>query len=78
MAEQVMASSEFKTHCLRILDEVERSGVAVVVTKRGRPVARLVPLDETPAPSLRGSVGWADGADPLAPVEDVWDAEATS
>ncbi len=45
MADQVMASSEFKTHCLRILDEVARSGVAVVVTKRGRPVARLVPLD---------------------------------
>ena len=77
MAEQVMASSEFKTHCLRILDEVARSGVAVTVTKRGRPVARLVPLEEAATPSLRGSVRWADGADPLAPVEDVWDAEVS-
>jgi prevent-host-death family protein len=39
--------SELKTHCLRIVDEVATRRREVVVTKRGKRVARIVPLDET-------------------------------
>ena len=39
---QTFQASEAKTHFLRLLDEVER-GQSVLITRRGRPVARLVP-----------------------------------
>jgi prevent-host-death family protein len=37
-------AGEFKQRCLAILDEVAKSHQEVVVTKRGKPVARLVPV----------------------------------
>ena len=36
-------ASEFKAKCLAILDEVVQTGQAVTITKRGKPVAQLVP-----------------------------------
>jgi prevent-host-death family protein len=45
-------AGEFKQKCLAILDEVA-SGATYVITKRGKPVARLVPLEE-PAETERG------------------------
>jgi prevent-host-death family protein len=41
---KLIGAAEFKANCLRILDEVERSGEPVTVTKRGRPVAELKPV----------------------------------
>ena len=38
--------SELKLHCLRLVDEVARQRRELVVTKRGKPVARLVPVVE--------------------------------
>ena len=49
-----IAAGEFKAHCLRLLDQVADERVELVITKRGRPVAKLVPLEEPP--SLVGSV----------------------
>jgi prevent-host-death family protein len=47
VAEVVMSrmikASEFKAKCLAIMDEVERTGEGVVITKNGKPVAELVP-----------------------------------
>jgi len=36
-------ASEFKAKCLALMDEVARTGSAVVITKHGKPVAELVP-----------------------------------
>jgi prevent-host-death family protein len=64
----------FKARCLAILDEVAATGNEVVVTKRGRPVARVVGVSRPP--SLRGSVRFNVSDDELiAPLEDRWDAE---
>ena len=41
---QSIAAGAFKAQCLALLDEVDREGKEIVITKRGRPVARLVPL----------------------------------
>lgn len=38
--------SELKTHCLRIVEEVAKGRREVVITKRGKRVARLVPIHE--------------------------------
>jgi len=36
-------ASEFKAKCLALMDEVARTGDAVIITKNGKPVAELVP-----------------------------------
>jgi prevent-host-death family protein len=36
-------ASEFKAKCLALMDEVARTGNAVIITKNGKPVAELVP-----------------------------------
>lgn len=38
-----ITASQFKARCLRLLDEVAESGETLVITKHGRPVARLEP-----------------------------------
>ncbi|MDQ8756067.1 type II toxin-antitoxin system Phd/YefM family antitoxin [Sphingosinicella sp. LHD-64] len=40
---KMIGAAEFKAHCLRILDEVERTGEPVTITKRGKPVGVLRP-----------------------------------
>lgn len=42
-ASRTIKASEFKAHCLRLMEEVAQSGEEIVITKRGRPVSRLVP-----------------------------------
>jgi prevent-host-death family protein len=47
-------AGEFKPKCLKLLDEVAETGEVLVVTKRGRPVARVLPEPASSAP-LRSS-----------------------
>jgi prevent-host-death family protein len=46
---KTMSAATFKAHCLEVLDTVANTSEPVVVTKRGKPVAKLVPADP-PAP----------------------------
>jgi antitoxin (DNA-binding transcriptional repressor) of toxin-antitoxin stability system len=39
-----MAAGAFKVHCLAVMDEVQSKREAVLITKRGKPVAKLVPV----------------------------------
>jgi prevent-host-death family protein len=41
-----MAAGEFKVHCLAVMDEVQAKREAVIITKRGKPVAKLAPLEQ--------------------------------
>jgi prevent-host-death family protein len=43
---RTMPAGEFKAKCLALMDEVQAKGQTVIVTKRGKPVARLCPLEE--------------------------------
>ena len=43
-----IAAGEFKAKCLHLLDEVHRSRKEIVITKRGRAVARLLPAEDEP------------------------------
>ena len=40
---RMIKASEFKAKCLALMDEVERTGQGLVITKNGKPVAELVP-----------------------------------
>jgi prevent-host-death family protein len=42
---RTMPAGEFKAKCLAVMDEVQATGEAVLITKRGKPVARLAPLE---------------------------------
>ena len=66
-----IAAGEFKAHCLALLDEVAETGREIIVTKRGKPVAKLTPI-EAPK-SLKGSVRVLGDIVSPAFDEDDWD-----
>ena len=43
---RTVAISALKTHCLRLVDTVARERRELIVTKRGKPIARIVPMGE--------------------------------
>jgi prevent-host-death family protein len=74
---RTITASEFKTKCLKLMDEVAESGEEIVITKNGKPVAMLTAYREKPKSPFglnRGRYeihGDLDGA-----LDDVeWDAE---
>ncbi len=46
MDNKFIAAAEFKANCLRLMDEVAQQRQPIIITKRGKPVAKLVPVDE--------------------------------
>jgi prevent-host-death family protein len=71
---RTIPAGRFKAHCLRLLDEVAETGETIVVTKRGKPVARVEAVEEPP--SLEGSVVYLVSDEELiAPIDEVWNAE---
>lgn len=50
---RTIAAGEFKARCLRVMEEVKKHRTPVVITKKGRPVAKLVPPD-APATDVFG------------------------
>ena len=69
-----MAAGRFKDQCLKVLDRVAATRAPIVITKRGRPVATLVPFTApaTGRETLEGSV-LAERGDPFGTGE-AWDA----
>lgn len=66
-------ASEFKAKCLSVMDEVRERGVQVVITKRGKPVAKLVPVQEV----VRSPIGFMRGTviaqeDIVSPDHEAW------
>jgi len=43
-----MPAGEFKARCLTVMERVRNTREPVLITKRGQPVAKLVPVDEAP------------------------------
>lgn len=54
---RTIGAGEFKQRCLSLLDEVGASGEPIVVTKRGKPVARLMPVSSRRDEEWRGAMG---------------------
>jgi prevent-host-death family protein len=73
---KIMKASEFKAKCLALMDEVTATGQDIVVTKHGKPVAKLVPYEAKPK---RGLLGLLKGdlvikGDIMSPIDVEWDA----
>jgi prevent-host-death family protein len=73
---KTIMASEFKSKCLKIMDEVAASGEEVIVTKNGVPVGKFVPYRRKPK-SLRGlhSGQVRTNDDLVAPSGESWEAE---
>jgi len=71
-----IAAGEFKAKCLALLDEVEQSRKELVITKRGRPVARLVPADKE-VPQIFGRMKGSGRilGDIIGPTGEKWEAD---
>ena len=69
-----IAAGVFKARCLRLMDEVQRTREPLVITKKGRPVAKLVPADGVPEDifgCLKGVIEVVgDIESPIFPVSD--------
>jgi len=70
---QTIPAGRFKASCLALLDRVAETGEPLVVTKRGRPVAEIVPLRKRRARPLRGSVVFR--GDVVGPILGEWEIE---
>jgi len=46
MNARTIPASEFRATCLKLLDEINASGQGITITKRGKPVAHLLPANE--------------------------------
>jgi prevent-host-death family protein len=76
MPEEEVQASKFKELCLALLDRVARTKVPIVVTKHGKPVARVVPLDEPGRKPLRGSVTFlTDDEKELLSTGEAWETD---
>lgn len=70
-----VSATEFKAKCLHLMDEVQATGEDIIVTKRGRPVARLV----AHRPPGRSLLGLFKGefeivGDIMSPIDVEWEA----
>jgi len=73
---KAVAAGEFKTHCLKLMDKVRDRHCEIVITKRGKPVAKLVPYEDK-RPDI---FGYMKGTvvihgDIMEPIGDIWEAD---
>jgi prevent-host-death family protein len=74
---KTMRAGEFKARCLKVMDQVHNTREPLVITKRGKPVAKLVPADKPMSDvfgCLKGIVRIVGNIEsPVVPPED-WEA----
>jgi prevent-host-death family protein len=66
-----VSAAQFKANCLRLMDEVAQQRRPITITKRGKPIAKLVPVDEEPIDLFGYMAGTAKiCGDIIGPIED--------
>ena len=70
--EHIIAAGDFKAKCLQMLDEVAEQREPLLITKQGKPVARLIPAP--PEQPLFGAMAGSvlSEADIVAPIDADW------
>jgi prevent-host-death family protein len=67
-------AARFKAQCLRVMEEVRSKRSAVLITKRGKPLAKLIPAEDESDDifgSLAGKIEiLGDIVSPVTPIED--------
>jgi prevent-host-death family protein len=75
--ELTVPAGQFKAQCLALIDQVSRSHQVITITKRGKPVARLVPLAVEKPRKLYGFFAGhvVEEGDIVSPTGEGWEAE---
>ena len=70
-----VAAAEFKARCLELMDRVRETGTELVITKRGQPVAKLVPFKAGKKSGIWGSMKGTvlKYERPFDPIDGDWD-----
>ncbi len=72
-----VSATEFKAKCLEFLDRVKQTREEIVITKHGKPMAKLVPLPETGKNLFGYLAGTVEiHGDIVGPTGEVWDADS--
>ena len=74
MAEKIQAG-KFKARCLKLMDKVHRTKKRIIITKRNKPIAQLVPIEEETTSlfgKMKGTIHIL--GDIISPIDEVWDA----
>lgn len=74
---RIVQAGVFKAQCLKIMDEVQKTHVPILITKYGKTVAKLIPESEkkvTLFGKMKGSVKIK--GDLLKPIEEDWNADS--
>jgi prevent-host-death family protein len=76
---QTMGAASFKARCLRVMDRVHRRREEVVITKKGKPIAKLVPVETETEKDVFGCLAgeMEITGDVLSPVDAAEDWEAS-
>jgi prevent-host-death family protein len=74
----IVPAGEFKAKCLKMMDDVQKRHMRITVTKHGKPVVDVVPVD---TPSRKGAFGILAGTatingDIVGPLNEAWEADA--
>jgi len=72
---KTIPATEFKEHCLALLEQVRQTRQPLVVTRHGKPVAEICPYAPRPPGAvnpLRGSILYQ--GDLIAPLAERWDS----
>ncbi len=74
MKTNTVAAGVFKAKCLKLIDEVAEKRKPLIITKRGKPVAEVIPIRSQGdlVGSMRGSVLWE--GDIISPIDVEWEA----
>ncbi|RLB06271.1 MAG: type II toxin-antitoxin system prevent-host-death family antitoxin [Deltaproteobacteria bacterium] len=74
---RTIKASQFKAKCLRLMDEISRTGEEIVITKNGKPVSILKPYSTVPKTLFGLHKGKVKSKDDLVESLDIsWDAES--
>lgn len=73
--ETTISAGDFKARCLQLLDAVAAQRESLIITKRGKPVAKLVPVP--PQARLFGALAGSvvSESDIVAPIGEAWEAD---
>ena len=74
----IIAAGKFKSECLKLMDDVKNHHKEFIITKRGVPVAKLVPINEDAKIPLFGFLkdSVKINGDVIGPIGEKWDAES--